>query len=99
MLSNLRRKVGMGSGINTPMPTMMPPPGVADMVVSPTFIDPSMPAPFTMEELGFAWPGDRGIVSPSVIPVWLQEQVRAFPPYVPLPFHGFNCLLFCAESH
>lgn len=34
-----------------------------------------MPPPFTMEELGFVWPSDRGIFSPSAIPVWLQEQV------------------------
>ncbi|PAV18592.1 hypothetical protein PNOK_0543400 [Pyrrhoderma noxium] len=32
------------------------------------------PAPMTMEELGFAWPADRGgIFSPSAIPTWLQE--------------------------
>lgn len=78
MLANLRRKVGLGSGINTPVPTMPPPPLLADgrLIVSPTFIDPTMPPPFTMEELGFQWPSDRGIFSPSAIPVWLQEQVR-----------------------
>lgn len=76
MLANLRRKVGLGSGINTPVPTM-PPPAFADMIVSPAYIDPAMPPPFTMEELGFVWPSDRGIVSPSAIPVWLQEQVRS----------------------
>ncbi|KAJ7925303.1 hypothetical protein B0H13DRAFT_2229765 [Mycena leptocephala] len=56
-----------GSGINTPVPTMPPPPILADgrLIVSPTFIDPTMPPPFTMEELGF---------HPSAIPVWLQEQ-------------------------
>ncbi|KAJ7170553.1 hypothetical protein C8R43DRAFT_979860 [Mycena crocata] len=76
MLANLRRKVGLGSGINTPVPTMPPPPLLADgrLIVSPTFIDPTMPPPFTMEELGFQWPSDRGIFSPSAIPVWLQEQ-------------------------
>lgn len=76
MLANLRRKVGMGSGINTPVPTMPPPAFAENMVVSPTFADPAMPPPFTMEELGFVWPSDRGIVSPAAIPVWLQEQVR-----------------------
>jgi hypothetical protein len=30
-----------------------------------------------MEELGFTWPNDRGIFSPSAIPVWLQEQSLA----------------------
>ncbi|TFK44692.1 hypothetical protein BDQ12DRAFT_30687 [Crucibulum laeve] len=77
MLANLRRKVGMGSGINTPAPSSMPPPSFAEnMIVSPTtsYIDPNMPPPFTMEELGFAWPSDRGIFNPSTIPIWLQEQ-------------------------
>lgn len=77
MLANLRRKVGMASGINTPIPTLPPPPFAEGMIISPTtFVDPTMPAPFTMEELGFVWPSDRGIFSPSAIPVWLQEQVR-----------------------
>ncbi|KAL0581880.1 hypothetical protein V5O48_000109 [Marasmius crinis-equi] len=71
MLANLRRKVGLGSGITTPAPSI-PPPGFQDMVLTPTsFVDPTLPAPFTMEELGF---GPGGIVSPSVIPLWLQEQ-------------------------
>ncbi|KAF9012314.1 hypothetical protein BDQ17DRAFT_1232266 [Cyathus striatus] len=76
MLANLRRKVGIGSGINTPAPAMMPPPAFAEnMIVSPTtLVDPALPQPFTMEELGFFWPGERGIFSPSAIPVWLQEQ-------------------------
>ncbi|KAJ7218066.1 hypothetical protein GGX14DRAFT_599501 [Mycena pura] len=76
MLANLRRKVGLNSGISTPVPTMPPPPLLADgrLIVSPTFVDPTMPPPFTMEELGFQWPSDRGIFSPSAIPVWLQEQ-------------------------
>ncbi|PPQ67296.1 hypothetical protein CVT25_005880 [Psilocybe cyanescens] len=78
MLANLRRKVGLRSGINTPIPTGPPPPFAENMVVSPTlFHDPAMPPPFTMEELGFAWPNDRGIFSPSAIPLWLQEQSLA----------------------
>jgi len=77
MLANLRRKVGLASGINTPVPTMPPPSFPQDMIVSPTFIDPTLPPPFTMEELGFVWPSDRGIFSPSAIPVWLQEQSLA----------------------
>jgi hypothetical protein len=39
--------------------------------------DPTAPPPpFTMEELGMAswWPNERGVVSPSSIPIWLQEQ-------------------------
>jgi len=75
MLANLRRKVGLASGISTPVP-MNPPPSFAEnMIVSPTFQDPAMPPPFTMEELGFVWPNDRSIFSPSAIPIWLQEQV------------------------
>ncbi|KAL0072356.1 hypothetical protein AAF712_000119 [Marasmius tenuissimus] len=71
MLANLRRKIGLGSGITTPAPSV-PPPGFQEMVMTPTsFVDPTLPAPFTMEELGF---GPGGIVSPSVIPLWLQEQ-------------------------
>ncbi|KAF8161081.1 hypothetical protein B0H34DRAFT_781703 [Crassisporium funariophilum] len=78
MLANLRRKVGLGSGISTPIPTMPPTSFPESMVVSPTFhVDPAMPPPFTMEELGFVWPNDRGIFSPSAIPIWLQEQSLA----------------------
>ena len=83
MLANLRRKHGLTSGINTPAPTMMPPHGL-DFVVSPTgFIDPALPPPFTMEELGFVWnSGERGggVVSPSAIPLWLQEQASTSVP-------------------
>ena len=46
------------------------------------------PAPMTMEELGFAWPADRGgIFSPSAIPTWLQEGVSSdfFNPFWLLP--------------
>ncbi|KJA19930.1 hypothetical protein HYPSUDRAFT_143069 [Hypholoma sublateritium FD-334 SS-4] len=78
MLANLRRKVGIRSGINTPVPTIPPPQFAENMIVSPTFHhDPNMPPPFTMEELGFAWPNDRGIFNSSAIPVWLQEQSLA----------------------
>ncbi|KAF6760337.1 hypothetical protein DFP72DRAFT_1062307 [Ephemerocybe angulata] len=74
MLANLRRRVGIPSGINTAVP--MPPPSFAEnMVVSPTYVsDPSMPPPFTMEELGFAWPNEGSFFSPAAIPPWLQEQ-------------------------
>lgn len=78
MLANLRRKVGIVIGI-TPALTMPPPSFAHEMIVSPTaFIDPALPPPFTMEELGFVWPSDRGIFSPSAVPVWLREQVRFF---------------------
>lgn len=61
-------------------PEMMAPP--------PPYLDPSIvgpaptsapPPPFTMEELGLTWPNDRGMFTPSSIPVWLQEQVGWTP--------------------
>lgn len=59
-----------------PSSNMAPPSSMLEsMVVSPTFADPAQ-QPFTMEELGFAWPTERGVFSPSIVPVWLQEQVR-----------------------
>ncbi|TFK20959.1 hypothetical protein FA15DRAFT_646276 [Coprinopsis marcescibilis] len=80
MLANLRRKVGMQPGGLNPLP-VMPPPAFAqaeNMVISPqTYVDPSVPAPFTMEELGFSWPQEGGIFNSAVIPVWLQEQSLA----------------------
>ncbi|KAL0955830.1 hypothetical protein HGRIS_002032 [Hohenbuehelia grisea] len=66
MLANLRRKVGMSMSGTTFTEGMIVPP--------PVFVEPGVPAPFTMEELGFVWPSDRGIFNPSTIPLWLQEQ-------------------------
>ncbi|KAL5485143.1 hypothetical protein ACEPAI_7785 [Sanghuangporus weigelae] len=73
MLANLRRKLGLS--LAAPGAPAVPLPASAEnMLVSPSYIDPStMPAPMTMEELGFAWPSERGIFSPSAIPTWLQE--------------------------
>ncbi|KAF5348683.1 hypothetical protein D9758_006841 [Tetrapyrgos nigripes] len=74
MLANLRRKLGVTSGINTPVPIMPLPMGFGDIAVTPPSVwDPSLPAPFTMEELGFA-PSDRNVITHSSIPAWLQEQ-------------------------
>jgi len=77
MLANLRRKVGMFAGLSTPM-TSMAPPTLADGTVAPalgSYDDPTGTSePFTMEELGFAWPNDRATFSPSTIPLWLQEK-------------------------
>lgn len=78
MLANLRRKVGVVTRVATPALAVPPPFFVQEMIVSPTFVDPKMPAPFTMEELGFCWPNDQGIFSPSAIPVWLREQVGLY---------------------
>ncbi|PFH51472.1 hypothetical protein AMATHDRAFT_40081 [Amanita thiersii Skay4041] len=75
MLANLRRKVGLASGIGTPVPTLAPTSFAESMIVSPTYADPTLPPPITAEELGLCWPADsRGIFSPSAIPIWLQEQ-------------------------
>lgn len=71
MLANLRRKVGLPNV----MANQAPPQFVDHMVVPPNFQDPSMPNPFTIEELGFILPGNKNIVSPATIPPWLQEQV------------------------
>ncbi|EIN12012.1 hypothetical protein PUNSTDRAFT_83912 [Punctularia strigosozonata HHB-11173 SS5] len=77
MLANLRRKIGLSTAAPPPpMQHVMPLPASAEgMVVPATFVDPgTVPQPFTLEELGFAWPPERGIFSPSAIPLWLQEQ-------------------------
>ena len=81
MLANLRRKMGMvPPGVLGPAaadPTLMVPPYMAPALVPP----PPQP-PLTFEELGVpAWPNDR-MFSPSAIPLWLQEQVRALFPFV-----------------
>lgn len=73
MLASLRRKIGLPSSIATQIPTM-PPPFTENMMVPPSFVDPALPQPFTMEELGFVSPAGRGMFSPSAIPLWLQEQ-------------------------
>lgn len=73
MLANLRRKVGIASGMANNHLSMPPPSMLEGMVVSPTFGDAGQ-QPFTMEELGFVWPTERGVFSPSIVPVWLQEQ-------------------------
>jgi len=75
MLANLRRKVGLPNAMASQAPPMPPPQFVEHMVVPPNFQDPSMPNPFTFEELGFFLPGNKNIVSPATIPPWLQEQV------------------------
>ncbi|KAG2015545.1 priB protein, variant 2 [Coprinopsis cinerea AmutBmut pab1-1] len=78
MLANLRRKVGMQTGVHlsNPLPVMPPPSFATTMVVPPQTYpaDPSMPPPFTMEELGFAWPQEGVTFNSAVIPPWLQEQ-------------------------
>ncbi|KAH0827973.1 hypothetical protein J3R83DRAFT_3612 [Lanmaoa asiatica] len=74
MIANLRRKVGMHPGIAAPIQNL-PPPLLPEGMVGPYVDTHAMgPPPLTMEELGFSWPGDRGMFNPSTIPVWIQEQ-------------------------
>ena len=75
MLANLRRKMGMvppGVMSQTDPALMVPP------FMDPSLVPPPPPQPITFAELGMPWSSDRGIFSPSAIPLWLQEQVRLF---------------------
>ena len=78
MLANLRRKVGLTVGGVPPL--MSGGPHGAEVIMGPpTYMDPNIVPPpphFSVEELG--WPSERGVFSPSNIPLWLQEQVSAF---------------------
>jgi hypothetical protein len=53
-----------------PGPFQTPTPGATG---GPTTSTPAT-GPFTVEELGFNWPADWGSISPSSLPVWIQEQ-------------------------
>ncbi|KIP11627.1 hypothetical protein PHLGIDRAFT_99458 [Phlebiopsis gigantea 11061_1 CR5-6] len=73
MIANLRRKMGImppGMGPSTDSAMMVPP------FMDPSLVGPSphQQQPITLEELGMPWPNDRGLFSPSAIPLWLQEQ-------------------------
>ena len=94
MLANLRRKVGMLPGISAPIQNL-PPPLLPEGMVGP-YVDTHTvgPPPLTMEELGFTWPGDRGMVNPSTIPVWIQEQVCRFPLGLLESTSPFGCSAF-----
>ena len=76
MLANLRRKMGMAPPgmLQAQDPAMMVPPFMDPSLVAPP--PPPQPQPLTMEELGVPWSNER-MFSPSAIPLWLQEQVRA----------------------
>ncbi|KAF8532542.1 hypothetical protein JB92DRAFT_2688064 [Gautieria morchelliformis] len=78
MLANLRRKVGLASHSHTPQPVSGQPATDTDgtLVVPPNFVGNAATTlpPLTTEDLGFVWPAEGGIFSPSSIPVWLQEQ-------------------------
>jgi hypothetical protein len=89
MLANLRRKIGLGAttvhgshpGPNAPGgpppenlvaagPFQTATPGAAGASAPPVPVT----VPFTVEELGFNWPADMGLISPSSLPVWIQEK-------------------------
>ena len=79
LLANLRRKLGISTIAPVPQSAMSLPAGAENILIPPSYVDPTTaPAPMTMEELGFAWPSERGIFSPSAIPTWLQEGVSIF---------------------
>ncbi|KAF9653826.1 hypothetical protein BDM02DRAFT_3086575 [Thelephora ganbajun] len=81
MLANLRRNIGLAPSNNahgplpdnllaTAGPFQTPTPGTAGAPAAPAPVT----CPFTVEELGFNWPADWGSISPSNLPVWIQEQ-------------------------
>jgi len=73
MLANLRRKIGMQS--IQPTPTTRTP---AEPVIPYGDAQPPPPVPqpaptnFSLEDFGFSWPD--GVISPTNIPIWLQES-------------------------
>jgi len=83
MLANLRRKIGLTTSNNPDdsHPILNAPDGGTTGAQSPEnllvtagrFQQPT-PAPFTVEELGFNWSADWGLIDPSNLPVWIQEQ-------------------------
>jgi len=80
MLANLRRKVGLATHTHTPQPSMTGPATNPDgsLVVPPNYVGgdgTTQPGLDPLTDLGFVWPSDGGIFSPSSIPIWLQEQV------------------------
>lgn len=92
MLANLRRKIGLATHTHTPQPPANAPAANSDgtLVVPSNFVENATGGtplpPLTIEELGFVWPADGGIFSPSSVPIWLQEQV------------GLHCWLLLAPK-
>lgn len=90
MIVNLRRKVGLATGNQTPVPQH------ADItsagsnshhVLDPSAFDGTQPLPpITLQDLDFSWPSDM-LFSPANIPTWLHEAVSSnldFLSYWPL---------------
>jgi len=90
MVANLRRKIGLvqnaAQGAHTTSNAaggsapddLLATAGTFQASTSGTTGAPAYPAPvtgpFTVEELGFNWPADWGSITPSSLPVWIQEQ-------------------------
>jgi hypothetical protein len=76
MLASLRRKIGVITDSNAPVSSTSPPSSIAGgMAAQQGSSEYGGSQPFTVQELGFAYPSDRAVFSPNAIPVWLQEQV------------------------
>lgn len=82
-LANLRRKIGLVSN-NAHCAHMTSNvaggsaggPSSDNLLVATGQFQTTTPVtgPFTVEELGFNWPADWGSISPSSLPLWIQEQ-------------------------
>lgn len=80
MIVNLRRKVGLTTGTQTPVPQHAEVPDTEDPappIPEPPAFDGAQPrAPITLQDLDFSWPSDM-MFSPTSIPTWLQEAVSS----------------------
>lgn len=80
MIVNLRRKVGLATGQQTPIPRDDLANGgtvsSGGMMGDVSFDPHAHPLPpMTLEDLDFNWPSDLPVFSPTSIPTWLQETV------------------------
>ena len=85
-LANLRRKIAQnnvhgahagpdGAGAQPPENLLVATGSFQTAGMAGTSAVPALSAtPFTVEELGFSWPADWGPITPSNLPVWIQEQ-------------------------
>jgi len=81
MIVNLRRKFGLATGTQTPIPQQAEMPGTDDPappIPDPPTFDGNHPRPPTHQpqELDLSWPSDM-MFSPTSIPAWLHEASLA----------------------
>lgn len=77
MIVNLRRKVGLATGTQTPVPQHAEVANGNHHVLDPSAFDGSQPLPpITLQDLDFSWPSDM-MFSPASIPAWLHEAVSS----------------------